>query len=117
MKKKVLFVCSFNMDRSPTGEDLLKGKDDFEVKSAGTSRAAVKVVSAELVNWADVIFAMEEKHKEALIAVNPRAEEKTIVLGIEDNYARGDPRLIRMLTEKLSKYLGKLHSGGNLALN
>jgi len=37
MTKRVLFVCTANVDRSPTAEALLKGKEGFDVLSAGTA--------------------------------------------------------------------------------
>jgi predicted protein tyrosine phosphatase len=106
MTRKVLFVCGWNIDRSPTAEDLLKDRGGFEVKSAGTRMGARNVVSMELIDWADIVFAMEQEHKEAINLINPKAEKKIIVLGIEDDYKRGDPRLVKILEEKLSKYLG-----------
>ncbi|MGB9133995.1 MAG: phosphotyrosine protein phosphatase, partial [Candidatus Bathyarchaeia archaeon] len=60
LTRKVLFVCSGNIDRSPTAEVLLRGKEGFEVKSAGTWEGARKVVSRELMDGADAIFVMEE---------------------------------------------------------
>jgi predicted protein tyrosine phosphatase len=108
LKRKVLFVCSGNIDRSPTAEALLRGKEGFEVKSAGTWAGAPKVVSKELMDWADVIFAMEEHHKETLKLIDVRADMKIVVLGIDDHYLKGDPELTRILKERLSKYLGKI---------
>jgi predicted protein tyrosine phosphatase len=105
MTRKVLFVCGWNIDRSPTAEDLLKGKEGFEVKSAGTMPGARNKVSKELTEWAEMIFVMEQEQKEALELINPRAAKKIIVLDIEDNYKRGDPRLLEILEEKLSRYL------------
>jgi len=104
----VLFVCSGNIDRSPTAEALLRRKEGFEVKSAGTWAGARMVVSKELIDWADVIFVMEEQHKEALKEIDQRADVKIIVLGIDDHYLKGDPELTRILKERLSKYLGKI---------
>jgi predicted protein tyrosine phosphatase len=104
MAKKVLFVCSGNVDRSPTAESLLKGKEGLEVKSAGTLIGAKTVVSKDLVNWADMIFVMEEHHKEAVEKIDPDAGKKIIVLDIEDTYLRNDPKLTKILKEKLSKY-------------
>ncbi len=104
MVKKVLFVCSGNVDRSPTAESLLKGKEGLEVKSAGTWACAKTVVSKELVNWADMIFVMEEQHKETVKKIDPIVEKKIVVLGIEDTYLRNDPKLTDILKEKLSKY-------------
>jgi predicted protein tyrosine phosphatase len=104
MVKKVLFVCSGNVDRSPTAESLLKGKEGLEVKSAGTLIGAKTVVSKDLVNWADMIFVMEEHHKEAVEKIDPNVGKKIIVLDIEDTYLRNDPKLTKILKEKLLKY-------------
>jgi len=104
--KKVLFVCTGNMDRSPTGEALLKEKAGFEVQSAGTWPQAHRRVSESLVNWADLIFVMERHHKEYILHLNPEADRKTVVLDIPDMYYRNDPELIRILKHKLSTCLG-----------
>ena len=101
----MLFVCSGNIDRSPTAEALLREKGGFEVKSAGTWADARTVISKELIDWADVIFVMEEHHKEAVKRIDQNAEVKTIVLGVDDHYLKGDPELTRILKEKLSEYL------------
>ncbi len=108
MVRKILFVCSGNIDRSPTAEALLKGRNDFEVKSAGTWSGAPNVVSKELIDWADMIFVMEEKHREALKAIDQKADKKIIVLGIDDTFLKDDPDLIWLLKEKLTNYLGKI---------
>lgn len=105
MTKRVLFVCTANIDRSPTAEALLKRKEGFEVLSAGTWINAERRVSARLIDWADVIFVMEEHHKEDIIALNPESENKIIVLGIPDIYLRNDPELIKIFKTKLTKYL------------
>ena len=108
LTRKVLFVCSGNIDRSPAAEALLRGKGDFQVKSVGTWVGARKVVSKELISWADMIFVMEEHHREALKQIDVRADTKIVVLGIDDHYLKGDPELARILKERLSKYLGKI---------
>lgn len=108
MVKRVLFVCSGNVDRSPAAEAILRGKDGLEVKSAGTWKDAKTVVSKELIDWADMIFAMEEHHKEVLREIDPESEKKIIVLGVGDNYLRNDPELVNVLKEKLSKYFGEI---------
>lgn len=102
----MLFVCTGNIDRSPTAEALLREKEGFEVKSAGTWMGARRLVSKELMNWADIVFVMEEHHKEALIKIDQNAEAKIIVLGVDDHYLKGDPELMRILKERLSEYLG-----------
>jgi predicted protein tyrosine phosphatase len=108
MVKRVLFVCSGNVDRSPTAEALLKNKEGLDVRSAGTWEAARTVVSKELIDWADTIFVMEEHHKEALKMIDPKAQSKIIVLDIEDRYLRNDPELVKILKEKLSEYFSDI---------
>ena len=106
--KRILFVCSGNVDRSPTAEALLRGRKGLEVKSAGTWEGAQTVISKELIDWADTVFVMEEHHKEALKAIDPAAEKKIVVLDINDQYLRNDPELVMVLKEKLSKYFGEI---------
>ena len=110
MKKQrtILLVCTGNLDRSPTAEDLLKATEGLEVKSAGTSRCAPTLISKELIAWADRIFAMENHHKDAILSIAPTAEEKVVVLDIADRYRRGDPDLIKLLKVKLTPHLGRL---------
>jgi protein-tyrosine phosphatase len=105
---RVLFVCSGNVDRSPTAEALLKGRKGLQVRSAGTWEGARTVVSKELIEWADMIFVMEEHHKQALASIDQKAAGKTIVLNIEDRYLKGDPELTQILKAKLSKYFGEI---------
>lgn len=104
----MLFVCSGNIDRSPTAEALLKGKEGFEVKSAGTWEGSPNVISKELIDWADMIFVMEEQHRQALLQIDLRADAKIVVLGIDDHYLKGDPELLEILRQKLSEHLGKI---------
>ncbi len=106
--KKVLFVCSGNIDRSPTAEALLKGREGFDVKSAGTWPSAPTFISKELIDWADVIFVMENHHREALLRIDPTSDQKIKVLDIGDRYLRDDPELVRLLREKLSRFINNI---------
>ena len=105
MPKRILFVCTGNMDRSPTAEDLLKGREDFEAMSAGTWMHAHRKISQSLLDWADEIFVMENEHKAAILHLTPDVEKKIIVLDIPNNYLRNDPELVKTLKAKLSKHL------------
>jgi predicted protein tyrosine phosphatase len=104
--KRILFVCSGNMDRSPTAAALLSGDARFEVKSAGTLASAPTVVSQPLIEWADTIFVMEDRHRDALTQIDQRAAAKIIVLDIPDQYVKEDPALITILKARLTRYLG-----------
>jgi predicted protein tyrosine phosphatase len=104
-KTKVLFVCSGNIDRSPTAEGMFKTRADLEVMSAGTSLLARRRVTKQLIDWADKIFVMEQKHADRLEHLEPGARTKIVVLNILDEYHRNDPELIRLLNERVTPYL------------
>jgi len=103
--RRILFVCTANIDRSPTAETLLKSVGGFDVKSAGIWFNARRRISEELIDWADLIFVMEGHHREAILALKPDAANKVIVLNIPDIYPRNDPELIEILKAKLSEHL------------
>jgi len=63
MVKRILFVCSGNIHRSPTAAKMFKDSKGFEVRSAGTSFGVLNPVDVELIRWADKIFVMEEESK------------------------------------------------------
>jgi predicted protein tyrosine phosphatase len=100
---RLLFVCTANIDRSPTAEQLFRG--EHETKSCGTEPWARQKLNRKLIWWADKIFCMEDHHKEAVLEIDPEAEQKTFVLAIEDVYRRGDPKLEELLKEKVGEHL------------
>jgi len=86
---------------------LFKNHPIYCARSAGTSDKARIKVNLKLIDWADVIFVMEAKHKELLklrfaAAV---AKKHMIVLDIEDDYPFGDAELIEILKNSLTYYL------------
>lgn len=94
----VLFVCSRNKWRSRTAETIYKNDPKINVKSAGTEQNALVKVDYTLVNWADVIFVMEKKHKENLQKIFPTLNQKKIsILDIPDEYKYMDEELIAMI--------------------
>lgn len=104
---RALFICSRNKLRSPTAEALFSGRDDVESLSAGTSADAENPLSADLIEWADIIFAMESVHRKR---INERfgsllRDKKIVVLGIRDNYKLMDPELISILERVVPPYL------------
>lgn len=103
----LLFICSRNQWRSPTAESLWRKHPDFNTRSAGTSPRARKTVNASDISWADVIFVMEQKHKNRLKADFARLlKHKTVhVLDIPDNYTYMDPDLIQELENLVPSYL------------
>lgn len=76
-------------------------------RSAGTSDKARIKVNRKLIDWADVIFVMERKHKQLLIRQYALAIEgkQLVVLDIEDHYRFADAELIEILKGSLTGYL------------
>ena len=66
MTVNVLFVCSANLDRSPTAEALFQDAPGIETASAGTNNDAVTPLSEELILWADLIIVMERAHRDKI---------------------------------------------------
>ena len=104
---KILFVCSANIDRSPTAENIYSGRRDLEVKSAGVSDYAMTPVSVELIQWADIILCMEKKHKQKIkkkfsdIATNKIID----TLDVPDRYEYMNKNLINMIRKKTDTWL------------
>jgi len=105
--KNVLFVCSQNRLRSPTAEQVFSRRPDIEVASAGTNHDADTPLTAELVEWADIIFVMEKTHRNKLQQRFRASLKKArvICLDIPDEFEFMDPMLVRLLETRVSRYL------------
>ena len=104
----VLFVCSRNQWRSPTAEQIWRRHPGLNVRSGGTSPNARHPVSEKDLMWADVVFAMEEKHKSRLMAAHRSLlTEKIIhVLDIPDEFKYMDADLVQQLRDAVADILG-----------
>lgn len=108
-RQRVLFVCTGNIDRSRTAEDLYKDDPRYEVLSAGTAPFATTPVNRDLFLWADRVFVMcerEDRHKTLLQMRFPDVRREVVDLDIEDRWARGEPELVYRLLKKLTPHLG-----------
>ncbi|HEX9199977.1 MAG TPA: low molecular weight protein tyrosine phosphatase family protein [Acidobacteriaceae bacterium] len=104
---KALFVCSRNKLRSPTAEAIFAARGDVEALSAGTGSDAENPISADLVEWADIIFVMERIHRDR---INEKFSslvrgKRIIVLDIPDNYGYMDPELVAILERRVPQHL------------
>ena len=99
----LLFVCSENRLRSPTAESVFSKYEGINAISAGTNADAETTLSGDLVEWADVIFAMEASHR-ARIAKKFSAllrDRKLVCLDIPDRYDYLQPELVRLLESRV----------------
>jgi len=105
--KNLLFICSRNQWRSPTGEKIYSRDNRVNARSAGTSPRARKTVNTKDIEWAELIFVMEYKHKDRLKAEFNRLLQykKIIVLDIPDDYQYMDEELVGLLRESVEVYL------------
>ena len=96
-----------NKWRSPTAEKIYRNNPLLNVRSAGTSSKARRRVSGGDLKWADVVFVMETKHKQRLVANHPELMKylETHVLDIEDNYRYMDQALIDELRASIDPVL------------
>lgn len=105
--KRVLFICSQNRLRSPTAEQVFSSWPGLECTSAGTNHDAENPLTAELIEWAELIFVMEKAHRNK-VEKKFRAQlrdKRVIVLGIPDNYEYMEPALVRLLEIKVGRFL------------
>jgi predicted protein tyrosine phosphatase len=103
----VLFICSRNQWRSPTGEEIYKNHSFIIAKSAGTEPSARIKLTAKQIAWADIIFVMEKKHKQRMLEkFSFETEDKQIViLDIADEYKFMDSELIAEIETKVNQYI------------
>lgn len=102
----LLFVCSENRLRSPTGEEVFSKYEGINAIGAGTNNDAETPISGDLIEWADIIFVMEKSHRNKIsrkfkALLNGK---KLVCLDIPDNYERMDPVLVRLLENKVSRH-------------
>lgn len=105
--KNILFVCSQNRLRSPTAEQVFADWPGIETSSAGTNNDAENPLSAELIEWADIVFVMEKAHR-GKVQTRYRSAlrgKRVICLDIPDNYTFMDPALVALLKVKVPPHL------------
>lgn len=100
----ILVLCSGNKDRSPTAEIILS-RYFSKVKSAGTNISYCNKnnstpVDKFLVEQADLILCMEEKHFSFIRKWTKRS--KVVVLNIPDKFEFDSKELHEVLNTKLS---------------
>jgi predicted protein tyrosine phosphatase len=109
-RERILFVCTANIDRSRTAEDLYRDDPRYEVQSAGTAPFATIPVTRDLLLWADRVFVMSERedgHHTEIKHRFPKLTATIVDLDVEDRWPRGHPDLVKRLLKKLTPHLGQ----------
>lgn len=110
-KKKILFICSGGLDRSPTAEELVNTEfsDKFQARSVGLYPLThSNEVTKYSLRWADLIIVMEHQHKADILERFPlfvKDKPEIIVLDVPNEYVRNDPKLRGLLKDKLKEIL------------
>ncbi len=105
--KNILFVCSQNKLRSPTGETVFATTEGVSVRSAGLNNDAEVPLGIEDVVWADIIFVMEQAHKKKLQSRFREylKDQRVICLGIPDNYDYMQPELVEIFKREVPRFI------------
>ena len=105
--RRVLFICHLNRSRSATAERVFCKHHDLDVRSAGTASDARVQVNTRMLEWADVIFTMDNTQQEALERLFPGhpALPRLICLDIPDDFAFLQPDLVKLLEDRVAAHL------------
>ena len=100
--KRVLFLCGKARARSPTAAQVFASHPGVSTDFAGLSNDADDALSADQLDWADLIMVMERRHAVRLNDKFGRmlAGKKVVVLDIRDRYTFMEQGLIDELHEK-----------------
>jgi predicted protein tyrosine phosphatase len=103
----LLFVCSENKLRSATGEEVFSGYDGVDAIGCGTNSDAVTTMSGDLIEWADIVFVMENRHRTKVTKkFNALLKNKRLIcLDIPDEYYRMEPSLIKLLKSRVLRHI------------
>jgi predicted protein tyrosine phosphatase len=107
--ERILFVCTANLDRSPTAQDLYADDPRYEVRSAGVAPFAAVPLTRDLLLWADRVFVMnerEDRHRTLIRVRFPEVDRPIVDLGVSDLWHRGHPDLVSILLRRLRSHLG-----------
>jgi predicted protein tyrosine phosphatase len=104
---RVLFVCRQNRSRSATAERIFRKRPELDVRSAGTDLDALVHINAQMLDWAQLVFIMDDDQRTAMNQLFPEhpALERLVCLDIPDDYVFLDPDLVVLLEERVEPHL------------
>lgn len=98
---KILFVCGRNKWRSPTAERIYRNDPRVSVRSAGVGDKALRKISEEDLDWANLVLVMERKYA-SRIREQFRSRDSfppIECLDIPDDYEFMDEELITLIRD------------------
>lgn len=104
--KRLLFVCSAGLLRSPTAADVAT-RMGFNARSCGSSNYALIPLSVNLILWADsIVFVEQSNYEEAVGTFTPvdyheDIISKAVVWNLPDEYERNDTWLVDRIEDKM----------------
>ncbi|MHA6879923.1 low molecular weight protein tyrosine phosphatase family protein [Ralstonia pseudosolanacearum] len=104
---RALFICSRNRLRSPTAESIFAHWPNVDTDSAGLAPDADVPLTADQLEWAEVIFVMERSHRRRLsqrFGAWLRGK-RVVCLDTPDDYAFMQPELVALLERRAGPYL------------
>jgi len=108
--KRLLFVCSVGMLRSPTAQ-MVASQNGHNARACGSDvDIALIPLSCNLINWADkIVFMNPDNFDQAKQVFDPVGykediEAKAIVWNIIDDYSWGDNVLWNILYTKMKMF-------------
>jgi predicted protein tyrosine phosphatase len=110
---RTLFVCRYNQRRSATAERVFAKDPSLDVRSAGTSEEALVRINERMLEWADIIFVMDDDQTRAVTRMFPGHPklDRVVCLDILDLYHFLDPELVSLLTERTRPHLDRMKGG------
>lgn len=95
--------------RSATAYEIYKDDKRFEVNSAGTDKMAAKIISRELIEWADSVVVMEKHHRNSIRNkfLDLYKSKRIVCLYIPDEYDYMDKNLIGLIRVKFEEVMRK----------
>lgn len=105
-RPNILVVCGRNKRRSRTAEFIFKNDQRIDIRSVGLSPKSERQIKERDVDWADLIFVMEDGQGQRIYKEFRHMELPQIeVLQIEDEYEYLDADLIVTLTDRINSTL------------
>jgi predicted protein tyrosine phosphatase len=105
--KNLLFICGANKLRSPTAEQVFARYENIETDSAGLKADAEQMLSAEQIDWADIVFVMEKSQRAKVARQFQKVlkGKRIICLDIPDVFTYMQAELVAMLEKKVGPYI------------